>query len=126
MFFFFEQKTAYELRISDGSSGVCSSDLAANCPATPIVLRTWCASRTTSCPATRAEPPEGGCRVARIFTRVVLPAPFGPSKPKTIPGSRARSKIGRAPLGQECVNKCRSRWSPHHTKKKKKHNRECR
>src|SRR3546814_3801040 len=27
MFFFFKQKTAYELRISDWSSGVCSSDL---------------------------------------------------------------------------------------------------
>src|SRR3546814_5845195 len=26
-FFFFKQKTAYELRISDGSSDVCSSDL---------------------------------------------------------------------------------------------------
>src|SRR3546814_7550413 len=29
MFFFFEQKTAYELRISYWSSDVCSSDLAA-------------------------------------------------------------------------------------------------
>src|SRR3546814_16097928 len=29
MFFFFKQKTAYELRISDWSSDVCSSDLAA-------------------------------------------------------------------------------------------------
>src|SRR3546814_15619466 len=28
MFFFFNQKTAYELRISDWSSDVCSSDLA--------------------------------------------------------------------------------------------------
>src|SRR3546814_3739192 len=27
MFFFFKQKTAYEMRISDGSSDVCSSDL---------------------------------------------------------------------------------------------------
>src|SRR3546814_8847091 len=27
MFIFFEQKTAYEMRISDGSSDVCSSDL---------------------------------------------------------------------------------------------------
>src|SRR3546814_3299387 len=27
MFFFFKQKTAYELRISDWSSDVCSSDL---------------------------------------------------------------------------------------------------
>src|SRR3546814_10251450 len=29
MFFFFKRKTAYELRISDWSSDVCSSDLAA-------------------------------------------------------------------------------------------------
>src|SRR3546814_8362085 len=28
MFFFFKQKTAYEMRISDWSSDVCSSDLA--------------------------------------------------------------------------------------------------
>src|SRR3546814_10471628 len=27
MFFFFKQKTAYEMRIRDGSSDVCSSDL---------------------------------------------------------------------------------------------------
>src|SRR3546814_10899471 len=27
VFFFFQQKTAYEMRISDGSSDVCSSDL---------------------------------------------------------------------------------------------------
>src|SRR3546814_2011571 len=34
-FFFFKQKTAYEMRISDWSSDVCSSDL--------------CTTRTTSC-----------------------------------------------------------------------------
>src|SRR3546814_13809190 len=31
MFFFFKQKTAYELRISDWSSDVCSSDLRGTC-----------------------------------------------------------------------------------------------
>src|SRR3546814_8730739 len=31
VFFFFKQKTAYEVRISDWSSDVCSSDLAAPC-----------------------------------------------------------------------------------------------
>src|SRR3546814_10792271 len=31
-FFFFEQKTAYELRISDWSSDVCSSDLPLSAP----------------------------------------------------------------------------------------------
>src|SRR3546814_2435836 len=30
LFFFFKQKTAYEMRISDWSSDVCSSDLASN------------------------------------------------------------------------------------------------
>src|SRR3546814_11155324 len=34
-FFFFKQKTAYEMRISDWSSDVCSSDLAQLTPATP-------------------------------------------------------------------------------------------
>src|SRR3546814_1432409 len=31
VFFFFKQKTAYELRISDWSSDVCSSDLVEHC-----------------------------------------------------------------------------------------------
>src|SRR3546814_10767871 len=31
VFFFFKQKTAYEVRISDWSSDVCSSDLAGRC-----------------------------------------------------------------------------------------------
>src|SRR3546814_8029130 len=31
VFFFFEQKTAYEMRISDWSSDVCSSDLTVLC-----------------------------------------------------------------------------------------------
>src|SRR3546814_14359235 len=32
MFFFFEQKTAYEMRISDWSSDVCSSELLGDAP----------------------------------------------------------------------------------------------
>src|SRR3546814_9568990 len=31
IFFFFKQKTAYDMRISDWSSDVCSSDLASTC-----------------------------------------------------------------------------------------------
>src|SRR3546814_3383747 len=31
VFFFFKQKTAYEMRISDWSSDVCSSDLGGEC-----------------------------------------------------------------------------------------------
>src|SRR3546814_11421535 len=37
-FFFFKQKTAYEMRISDGSSDVCSSDLGTVTAVTPDVV----------------------------------------------------------------------------------------
>src|SRR3546814_10879103 len=39
-FFFFKQKTAYEMRISDWSSDVCSSDLLCDQPASPQTHRT--------------------------------------------------------------------------------------
>src|SRR3546814_10169881 len=53
MIFFFKQKTAYEMRISDGSSDVCSSDLPHPCPglrpdakagkpAPSRAMRRWC------------------------------------------------------------------------------------
>src|SRR3546814_15000313 len=39
VFFFFKQKTAYELRISDWSSDVCSSDLQGDVPVEHVRLR---------------------------------------------------------------------------------------
>src|SRR3546814_8954416 len=39
VFFFFKQKTAYEMRISDWSSDVCSSDLTT--AATPATVGRW-------------------------------------------------------------------------------------
>src|SRR3546814_2600304 len=36
LFFFFKQKTAYEMRISDWNSDVCSSDLVAGSALTPV------------------------------------------------------------------------------------------
>src|SRR3546814_9673926 len=39
MFFFFKQKTAYEMRISDWSSDVCSSDLAGFFPTAALQHR---------------------------------------------------------------------------------------
>src|SRR3546814_9072010 len=47
-FFFFKQKTAYELRISDWSSDLCSSDLAVRTAAWPSCFSTWIASRTST------------------------------------------------------------------------------
>src|SRR3546814_6369190 len=62
-FFFFKQKTAYEMRISDWSSDVCSSDLVFRCadirnttpyppdlllPQVTNMLRTWGSSGQSS------------------------------------------------------------------------------
>src|SRR3546814_3746896 len=41
-FFFFKQKTAYEMRISDWSSDVCSSDLNGMTPASEVPDETFC------------------------------------------------------------------------------------
>src|SRR5438477_177360 len=49
----------------------------------PICGRTARASSTTSWPSTKARPAVGSRTVERIFTSVVLPAPFGPSSPCT-------------------------------------------
>ncbi len=53
--------------------------------------RTGSASRSTSCPKTRASPPSGRSSVASIFTAVVFPAALGPSTPYTVPVGTARS-----------------------------------
>ena len=65
---------------------VRSSSTEAYCPVSPISRRTRSASATTSSPPTRALPPSGRSSVASTRTAVVLPAPFGPSTPSTVPG----------------------------------------
>src|SRR3546814_3714582 len=96
VFFFFKQKTAYEMRISDWSSDVCSSDLATD-PGPPP-------------PATSGQPPPD---------RGSPPRPsYRRGRDLTAPGPRpARRRAGRSEerrVGKECVSTCRSRWSPYH------------
>src|SRR2546426_4079283 len=52
---------------------------------------TWSGSRTTSTLSTCASPEVGRSWPVRIRSIVVLPAPFGPNKPKNSPGSTAMS-----------------------------------
>src|SRR3546814_8231812 len=86
LFFFFKQKTAYEMRISDWSSDVCSSDLM------PRAL-----------PKPYAELTRGRTRL-RFFHGDAI---------DTLSALRAgRSEERR--VGKECVSTCRSRWSPYH------------
>src|SRR5215468_3498196 len=54
--------------------------------------RTSAASRTTSNPSTRARPSSGRSSVVSTRTAVVIPAPFGPSKPRMPPCGTVRSR----------------------------------
>src|SRR3546814_9655482 len=85
--FFFKQKTAYELRISDWSSDVCSSD-----------LYRWRHTR-------------GGCAFRPQADR---PFPLEGLTYVFDHGSTLRSRSEERRVGKECVSTCRSRWSPYH------------
>src|SRR3546814_7830345 len=92
--FLYKQKTAYEMRISDWSSDVCSSDLASI--GQRIHFR-----RTLA-------------RGSRLADHHLGVAP--PQFPHVIVEAHAleqlRSEERR--VGKECVSTCRSRWSPYH------------
>src|SRR3546814_8190436 len=105
MFFFFKQKTAYEMRISDWSSDVCSSDL--------------CGATTAS----DRPQPAAIANFARNFIsglhheqrHSLPPGDTLPSYSQTAigrPAGAVRSEERR--VGKECVSTCRSRWSPYH------------
>src|SRR3546814_4984667 len=111
-FFFFKQKTAYEMRISDWSSDVCSSDL----------LDT----------GTHLPPPEvseihrvmlehlhdlydfygdlTGMRVARKHISWYTKGLTGSANFRHQMNQRSEERR----VGKECVSTCRSRWSPYH------------
>ena len=73
------------------SAPVRNGSSAASWRAAPIEARTSSPSVTTSKPATRAVPEVGGSSVVSMCTVVDLPAPLGPRKPYTSPGSTRRS-----------------------------------
>ncbi len=64
--------------------------------ATPMWRRTSLGWRTTSIPATVAVPASGVARVVSTRTAVVLPAPFGPSRPRIVPAGTSKETPARA------------------------------
>src|SRR3546814_17872528 len=109
IFFFFKQKTAYEMRISDWSSDVCSSDLDIECvPHQRHAIR-GIESLQKNMPPIRlaiaiAVPQQndavGRGRISTGFAH------------QEIHDNAGRSEERR--VGKECVSTCRSRWSPYH------------
>src|SRR3546814_8991732 len=91
-FFFFKQKTAYEMRISDWSSDVCSSDL-------PVGIRRRGDRRLRGGghgQESQNEQREIFHWASRNFASSI--------------GTRSEERR----VGKECVSTCRSRWSPYH------------
>src|SRR3546814_3403976 len=93
-FFFFKQKTAYEMRISDWSSDVCSSDLTA--------------MRTDANLEIKELRVDGGA----TRNNLLLQFQADIMNAKVIRPEITRSEERR--VGKECVSTCRSRWSPYH------------
>src|SRR3546814_9351490 len=101
-FFFYKQKTAYEMRISDWSSDVCSSDLTLS-----VADGFECCSRK---------------RLAEFFNTIGAILPFlvdwhGASCSACQSELRLQMNFLRSEerrVGKEGVSTCRSRWSPDH------------
>src|SRR3546814_5857566 len=95
--FFFKQKTAYEMRISDWSSDVCSSDLHAAQP---------------------AGVDEGHAAAGRFGGNQFTGSALGADEQDgAATGDQLLDELGRSEerrVGKECVSTCRSRWSPYH------------
>src|SRR3546814_11215554 len=111
LLFFFKQKTAYEMRISDWSSDVCSSDLSRG-------SWPWPAS-----PPGPQSPPSRPSQADPWSKHPCLPSPAPPSSRTTRrrPGARSSSmtRSEERRVGHECVSTCRSRLSPYPLKKQK-------
>src|SRR3546814_9719225 len=101
---FFKQKTAYEVRISDWSSDVCSSDLA--------VLSAWLFWKANCDGAAGAVAAMEAQRLNDPLSNKKRAGEAGSSWGCLVGGSLKRSEERR--VGKECVSTCRSRWSPYH------------
>src|SRR3546814_2249235 len=109
LFFFFNQKTAYEMRISDWSSDVCSSDLivfdGALLPGVNV----------TTAKLNLAELFKSDvAAIERLFSgrQVALKRDLSHADAQTyLQALTKRSEERR--VGKECVSTCRSRWPPY-------------
>src|SRR3546814_1941693 len=115
--FFFKPKTAYEMRISDWSSDVCSSDL----PTSGILLYATYAKTFKSGGINQNGVPNGADGNPLLAAATIKPesvqhyeagakAEFWDRR-GTFNLSIFRSEERR--VGKECVSTCRSRWSPY-------------
>src|SRR3546814_5124248 len=130
MFFFFNEKTADELRISDWSSDVCSSDLQADVRAVNIELGSGGAvydvivadriADTEHVIAGVKLPMLGAHNVQNSLAAITVAKEMGIDDDTirrglaAFGGVKRRFRSDERRVGKECVSTCRSRWSPYH------------
>src|SRR3546814_2689308 len=109
-FFFFKQKTAYEMRISDWSSDVCSSDLPhARDRRSPAGLGE---QEIAGRPPGHGVPegPTGAAEGTGDHGAAPIADRQDPEEVRFDKNPRSEERR----VGKECVSTCRSRWSPYH------------
>src|SRR3546814_10494424 len=109
LFFFFKQKTAYEMRISDWSSDVCSPDLE---PAGK-------AHRRRHIKGVRAEVEDiSGTAFVEAGGADMAPADDDEGEDRSMQpqdgGKRSHPRSEESRVGKGCVSTCSHRWSPYH------------
>src|SRR3546814_12835722 len=120
--FFFKQKTAYEMRISDWSSDVCSSDLVATKGADTSNVSDYEFFDYDDTGRLIGRRLRDGTIIGYGYDNLnrLISKNLPGSEPDATysydlagrPLSATRSEERRA--GKECVSTCRSRWSPNH------------
>src|SRR3546814_8635425 len=113
-FFFFKQKTAYERRISDWSSEVCSSDLAAL-----VADRIAIPHRTANALEFRCALQLRPLARIAVVTAALKPLDRCPADDGfkghalDLDPVKVLLRSEERRVGKECVRPCRSRWSPY-------------
>src|SRR3546814_14191402 len=116
-FFFFKQKTAYEMRISDWSSDVCSSDLPS--PARPPD------ARPAAVPVASGDAAQGGggeVGDAAVAVDGHRQVELGEEAAQHVLDALLAARSEERRVGKGCVSTCRSRWSPYPSNKKTERN----
>src|SRR3546814_3482889 len=114
VFFFFKQKTAYEMRISDWSSDVCSSDLlfATRAGKDTALFRSHIAGLQRYLPTVMPLLAPNVNSYRRLMPDYDAPINTHWGYDNRTVGLRVPNRSEERRVGKECVSTCRSRWSP--------------